>query len=139
MTPRAPAWGRGCGWDRTGGRLYFRVKMRVQSGAVMRAWCPWEVQAQCAPQLVENMGLDPGVQLRAHRECGSHGAGCRDAGRAWQVRREPRGRLRMRRLGRQWGQERGQQATVAKGLHNMRMEQCIVSLAPRGLLVIFKV
>lgn len=41
-----------------------------------------------ALEVVENIGLDPDVGLQAHREWGSHGAGCHDAGIVWKFRRK---------------------------------------------------
>lgn len=55
---------------------------------MMRVRCLWETQVEFALEVVENIGLDPDVGLQAHREWGSHGAGCHDAGIVWKVRRK---------------------------------------------------
>lgn len=44
------------------------VKMRVQNGAMMRAWCLWETQVEFALEVVENTGLDPDIGLQAYRK-----------------------------------------------------------------------
>lgn len=78
---QVPGLDKWVGWRRY--RRKTGLKDENKSAAMMRVRCLWETQVEFALEVVENIGLDPDVGLQAHRELGSHGAGCHDAGVVW--------------------------------------------------------